>query len=167
MSGHVFCYWVCDSGGRDVSGGARGHRRGAVLIRLVLQSGIWHFPSTPAPDSLSLSLASPGLSQTLNSQPDCLPYSVDTGSLLHQSPGSLTPVLLSSLLHARALAYAHSHTSTESKFSPRRQLSVCQFTHFDMFWRFAACVNYYNCRIPLLFLLSHDQLNLFWSMLTG
>lgn len=59
---------------------------------------------------LSLSPSSPGLSQTLSSQPDCLLHSVDTGRLLRQSLASLTPVRLSSLLQSYMHVPSHMHT---------------------------------------------------------
>lgn len=158
----------CYSGCQGVSG--RGHRQGAregfsavwVLIRLVLRSSIWHFPSTPAPGSLSL------LTWTLSDAHP--PTSLSSILCWHrQTAPSVTRLINScwdviptaTVVHARAFALLH--TSTSSTFPIWRQSSVCQFAHFDMFWHF-------SCSSELLQLQDSpspsDQMNWFWSALT-
>lgn len=83
-------------------------------------------------------LPAPGLSQTLSSQPDCLPHSVDTGRLLRQSLASLTPVLLSSLLQSymHVPSHMHAHVHPLSRSFPlggsRVFVSLHTLTCFDV-----------------------------------
>lgn len=141
MSQGGFCY----SGCRRRKGGVRGrgHRQGAGRE---VQCSLGANQTRPSEQRLTFPIntgsrlaLSPhlGSRRRLAPRPDCLPYSVDTGRLLRQSLASLTPVgllfpLLQSYTHV-PLHIAHSRTSTESKFPTRRQSSVCQFAHFDMF----------------------------------
>lgn len=80
--------------------------------------------------SLSLSLHLASL-RRLAPQPDCLPYSVDTGRLLRQSLASLTPALPSSAQQRGVHVPSHMHALRLSQSFPCRG-SRC--THFDTFW---------------------------------
>ena len=155
----------CVSGGRDVERQGSPPRCSAVcvLIRAVLQSSIWHFPSSPAPSSLSLftwPLSDALLPTRLSS---ALLHSVDTGRLLRQSLASLTPVLLSSLLQSYMLVPSNTRThvqppSQSPPFKGSRRFVSCRIMIYLDVW--LLCVSY-----SFLHLLAHDRVNWLWSML--
>lgn len=110
-----------------------------------------------------LALSSPGLSHMLSSQ-------LRLSSILcwhRQAAPSVTRLINSCwaviptaiVIHAHALAYAHSRTSTDSKFPTWRQSSVSQFAHFDMFWRFLLLVWMTTAAGFTFCLLPSDQMN--------
>lgn len=134
-----FCYSACRRRERFERQGSSPRCCGVcVLIRLVLLHSFWHFPSTPAPVSLSFSVSSPGLSQTFSSPTrlsSILCWHRQTAPSVTRLINSCSPILSATAGRARALSHARSRTSSESKFPMQRQPTVCQFTHFDMFWR--------------------------------
>lgn len=101
-----------------------------VLIRLVLLRSFWHFPSTPAPVSLSLflslsvSASSPGLSQTFRSPTrlsSILCWHRQAAPSVTRLINSCSPILSATAGRACALSRARLRTSSESKFPMQRQ----------------------------------------------
>lgn len=122
-----FCYSACRRRERCERQGSPPRCCGVcVLIRLVLLRSFWHFPSTPAPVSLSLSVSasSPGLSQTFSSPTrlsSILCWHRQAAPSVTRLINSCSPILSATAGRARALSHARSRTSSESKFPMHRQ----------------------------------------------
>lgn len=125
----------------------RDHRQGAskrcgaiwVLIRPVLQSSVWHFPSTPAPSSLlTWTLLDAQLPTRLSS---ILCWHRQAALSLIRLMNSCWAVFPTAIvIHARALIYAYSayiHWVKVSHSEAVKCLSVCTFWHvltFSCLW---------------------------------
>lgn len=136
----------------DLSG--RGHRRGVsercgavcVLIRLILRSSVWRFPST-----LTLSLLSLLTWALLDIK---LPIRLSSIRCWHRQAAPSVTRLINSCRYVPAATAVHAlafmrtcvHPLRQS-FPICRQWSVCQCAHFDMFWHFVACLNHNSCTI--------------------
>lgn len=110
-----------------------------VLIRPVLRSSIWHFPSTPAPGSLlTWALSDAQLPSRL---PSILCWHRQAALSLICLVNSCWAVIPTAVvIHARALAYAYSayiHWVKVSHSETVECLSVCTFWHvltFSCLW---------------------------------
>lgn len=121
-----------------------------VLIRLVLLRSFWHFPSTPAPVSLSVSASSPGLSQTFSSPTrlsSILCWHRQAAPSVTRLINSCSPILSATAGRACALSHARSRTSSESKFPMQRQPVYTSWHVLKGF--FVARMNYCNFKIVL------------------
>lgn len=133
-----FCYSACRRRERCEQRGSSPRCCGVcVLIRLVLLRSFWHFPSTPAPVSLSASASSPGLPQTFSS-----PTRLSSIPCWHRQAApsvtrlinSCSPILGATAGRARALSRARSRTSSESKFPHAEAAGAHMLTCFEGFF---------------------------------
>lgn len=165
-----FCYSACRRRERCERRGSSPRCCGVcVLIRPVLLRSFWHFPSTPAPVSLSASASSPGLPQTFSSPTrlsSILCWHRQAAPSVTRLINSCSPILGATAGRARALSRARSRTSSESvKFPHAEAAGAHMLTCFEGFFVLLAWITA-TSRCLRLSLWPNHQMNWFWSVLT-